>query len=225
MPLPSRNASFQRRSFEGFKTGGSAKVESSFEPFIHGRGTRITPRSGSYFARLDGTGLSGSGLTIDSDGFRRGRKSADFKDYAFANGFGRTAGGQGAWLTCEEITLDPGESLFFDWVFAVTLPSYPDDLHNGFAAVRFIGDDGVDQLPMRVFVQARQLANAGPLGGIYQTDWQGEAVPWTGTQPFFGTVQWLVSSGHCMSAAGDQPDWTIARAWPACLIIDHIRLG
>lgn len=221
MPLPVRNASFQRGSFDGFKTGGAARVEQTFEPFIHARGTLIRPRSGNYFARLDGVGFHGSGINLDSNGFRAKGRPASFREYIIDNAYGRTTGGQGAWLTCADVTIDPGETLFFDWAFAVTVREFPDNRHNGFAALRFIGEDGTDAIPMRVLEQARRLSDEG----VFQRDWREEHAPWSKPHPFKGTVQWFVTSGHCVTSAGEQTDADIARAWPACLMIDHIRLG
>ncbi len=225
MPLPSRNASFQQGSFQGFRSFGPAKVENAFDARIHGRGGPIVPHSGRYFARLDGAGLKGSGLKLDSNGFRTGGRYASFRDYAFVDGYGHTIGGQGAWLICDDFDLDPGESLIFDWLFIISIPGFPDVRHNGFVAVRFIDEQGFDAMPMQTIVQARDLANAGPVGGVYQTGWASRQITWTGTQPFKGSVQWLVSSGHCLNSTDQQTDRDIARAWPACVLLDHIRLG
>jgi len=225
MSLPSNNASFQKGNFQGFKTRGLAKVESSFDPFIHSRGTRITPDSGRYFARLDGAGLLGSGIQLDANGNRRSNTYAVFKDISFDSGWGTTTGGHGAWLKSEDISLAVGESIFFDWQFILTQPYHPDPLHNAFAAVRLLPSNTSVPSAMHVLIEARAMAYMDLLGVYQSPAWRHASIPWSGTAPFRGTVQWLVSSGHCVSSTSHTSDQKIACTWPACLVIDHIRLG
>lgn len=238
MALPANNASFQKGNLSGFSTKGLCKV---FQTFDAGwaREQLMPPLSGEYFAVLDGCGLRGwaaRNKRIDAQGERKPKspQPADFLDrfrVKLPTQNGSIAAGHGSSLSCKLSNLPVGGTVRFAWAFATTQSTFAQNAC--LAAFRFVRDGAGDPTSMKFLPHGAASATIGDELLVLAIErqptnrllaWAYLDVTWAGATPFTGKIEWLVCSGHFLSSSTTPFDSNIASCFPACLLVDHVRL-
>jgi|GEM_PF-4698960 len=234
MSLPVDNQSFQKGNLKGFTPNKTSRLVGVSRFHFNCRtlgndqhrttATVMPDEFGNCFARLDGEGMMGHAPSrkLTHDG-RRHASSPPGQDLsAFVHAMTNNhliTGGEGATLSCP-VTLPNGGAISFRWQFASTLVDPDDNEYAGFAGVRYLKSDGTT-VAMRVIVTSHDLPYYHG-GALMQTlDWHTTRFVNDSGSQFQGSLEWFVCSGHYHDQ--NQPAHpSKAKAYPCCLMIDHV---
>jgi len=212
MPLPTRNPYFQDGTLDGLVTHGAVRIVESFDAIHHAH--RFLPVRGAYLIVLDDPwNIDGDGSRAPAPGDPPPADTSKFSLLPDANGQ-TTLGVDGAILECREVVLTPGQTLWFHWAFA----RFDWNPANDFALFTASSGSGaaaqvVCTLPL---IQSIELERQSR----WYTDWQ--VCSWRPTEPFSGTLRWIVSNGISTTVPIPRPG---GGARPSALLLDCIEVG
>lgn len=215
MGIPTK---FSEESFAGFKLSSSKLVgmESQYSGI---QGKLFVPCNGKRFVRIDDP------RAVDSDGLRTPEAQVAAKDLTNVTWLPHlhpddtlTYGGKGAWLECQNVSVPKGKILWFRYAF-LRFGSLP---ANAFAALLALPENA-DPLPPVWIFDVKQLEEEQ--FGANQTEWTECFVNEINSNgDFFGTIRWVVGTGHNVADKQAIPDGT-RFSRPGCLLIDEIGIS
>lgn len=234
MPLPVGNQSFQKGNLKGYLPESTSRLigvskfhfncRTSADDRHRATAIVMPDEFGNCFARLDGEGMLGHSPSrrLTSDGLRHPNSPAAQDFGAFVHPMPnnhRITGGLGMTLRCA-VSVPAGDAISFRWQFASSLIDPEDNEYAGFAGVRYLhGDDS--HAAMRIFYTSHDLPFYHG-GNLMQTEgWRMTRFVNDSGTVVNGLIEWFVCSGHYHDT-NLPANRARARAFPCCLMIDHV---